>query len=349
MVFLPVATGELLDNVVNIPWWLFFATFWVLLWRPRSVAGKVVAAGTCVVAVSSNPLVGLLLPIAVVRLFALRRPSEHAATAGILAGLAFQAVFVLGSHGQSIFTPTFVGVPKPLLLRVGLGWLFGRRLTSQFIGNYSTQGMVIGAVLLVGMAVFVFFDRDMKIRMFAAMALVFAVVTFVVPIWLRGVGPVLVHLPAGDYSRYAETPILLLISVLLIRLESLPSEHYARWTVPSVALSLVVLVPFWVWDFRDSNLRTGGPAWSAQVTSAMRACGRQNRYLYSFGSPPESGSATLRISGGSGWQTVVPCSRIDDKAIPPSPRSVIRVLHPAAKAVLTGTTVLEVAARVPRA
>lgn len=344
MVFLPLATGELLDNVVNIQWWLFFATFWMLLWRPRTVAGQLIAAVTCFLAVSSNPLVGLFLPLALIRLFALRRPSEHAATTGLFAGLVFQAIVVLEGHGQSIFSPTFVGVPKSLLLRVGLGWLTGRRLTSQFISLYPTQGMVLGAVLLVGLAVFVISSRDVRVRLFGVIAMVFAIITFAVPIWLRGVGPLLEHLTDWGYSRYAETPILLLVSMLLIRLESLPPNQLARWTVPSVALSLVVLVPFWAWDFRDSDLRTAGPAWSAQVTSAVRTCAAKHRYLYLLGLPPESGTATLQISGGPQWQVVVPCNLIQRQAIAPVPTSMIRVLHPATKATLTGTTVLEAAA-----
>ncbi|HUC13050.1 MAG TPA: hypothetical protein VMS00_01230, partial [Acidimicrobiales bacterium] len=43
MVLLPVAGAELLDNVVNVPWWLFFASFWALLWRPNSAPGRAAA------------------------------------------------------------------------------------------------------------------------------------------------------------------------------------------------------------------------------------------------------------------------------------------------------------------
>ena len=36
MVMLPVAVVEMLDNLVNLPWWIFFAAFWALLWRPAA-------------------------------------------------------------------------------------------------------------------------------------------------------------------------------------------------------------------------------------------------------------------------------------------------------------------------
>ena len=41
VVLLPVANTEMLNNLVNVPWWLFFAAFWALLWRPRSLSGRV--------------------------------------------------------------------------------------------------------------------------------------------------------------------------------------------------------------------------------------------------------------------------------------------------------------------
>ena len=90
MVLLPVANYELLDNLVHLPWWLFFGAFWALLWRPRGRSGAAVAAVVCALAAASEPLVGLQVPLAVARYFCLRRPFEQAAGTGLLAGLAFQ-------------------------------------------------------------------------------------------------------------------------------------------------------------------------------------------------------------------------------------------------------------------
>jgi hypothetical protein len=62
MVLLPVAVVEMLDNLVNLPWWIFFAAFWALLWRPSGPGGRAVAALVCLLAAASEPLVGLLMP-----------------------------------------------------------------------------------------------------------------------------------------------------------------------------------------------------------------------------------------------------------------------------------------------
>lgn len=71
MVLLPVAGGELLDNAVNVPWWLFFACFWALLWRPHSRAGPAAAFLVCALAAASEPLSVLFVPLAGLRVVAL--------------------------------------------------------------------------------------------------------------------------------------------------------------------------------------------------------------------------------------------------------------------------------------
>jgi hypothetical protein len=70
MVLLPVASVEMLDNLVNLPWWMFFAAFWALLWRPSTWPGRLGAFLLCALSAASEPLVGLLLPLAVLRLVA---------------------------------------------------------------------------------------------------------------------------------------------------------------------------------------------------------------------------------------------------------------------------------------
>jgi hypothetical protein len=123
MLLLPIANYELLDNIVNLPWWLFFAAFWALLWRPRTPSSAAVAAVVCALAAAaSEPLVALLLPLAVARYLCLRRPSEQAAGTGLLAGLAFQLSAVARAHGDHSFPAAGLSrVPGAFAFRVGLG------------------------------------------------------------------------------------------------------------------------------------------------------------------------------------------------------------------------------------
>ena len=93
VVLLPSAVIEVANNGVNAPWYLLFAAFWALLWRPRTMAGRLLAAGLCFAAASSQLLVILFAPLVLARMLVLRRPYEHFATAGWLAGITLQLAF----------------------------------------------------------------------------------------------------------------------------------------------------------------------------------------------------------------------------------------------------------------
>ena len=47
VLLLPTALYEITDGDVNTIWYLLFATFWALLWRPRSRAGRALAGLVC--------------------------------------------------------------------------------------------------------------------------------------------------------------------------------------------------------------------------------------------------------------------------------------------------------------
>jgi hypothetical protein len=72
VVLLPVVGVETLDNVVNTIWFLFFLTFWVLLWRPSTAAGASAAGAFLFLAAVSNGGVVLLAPLWLLRLVAVR-------------------------------------------------------------------------------------------------------------------------------------------------------------------------------------------------------------------------------------------------------------------------------------
>ena len=54
VLLLPTAIVEIANSGVNSPWYLLFAVFWALLWRPRSRIGMAAAALVCFAAASST-------------------------------------------------------------------------------------------------------------------------------------------------------------------------------------------------------------------------------------------------------------------------------------------------------
>lgn len=86
IVLLPIAPLEIADNTLGAPWYMLLALFWAILWRPRTWAGMAAAALLAFFTAASTTVVILYVPLLAARLYVLRRPRDHAVTAGWLAG-----------------------------------------------------------------------------------------------------------------------------------------------------------------------------------------------------------------------------------------------------------------------
>jgi hypothetical protein len=286
MVLLPVAVVEMLDNLVNLPWWIFFAAFWALLWRPVGPGGRVVAALVCLLAAASEPLVGLLLPLVVMRAVALRRGRDNSASIGLALGLVYQVAVVVGANGEHSFSRTgLTSIPAAFGARVGLGWLTGLRGTDDIIRWSRPAAEVLGGAIFLAVVAAGLKLGDRRARAFTLAVAVLAPLCFAVPVWLRGSGPYMQTAKSVGYAgRYAATPMLMLISALLVlagHLSAQPAKGAHRWrgnpgahyaTLGAVALCCVLLVPGWATDFRDRNGRTKGPAWESRLPLALALC-----------------------------------------------------------------------------
>ena len=114
---------------------------------------------------------------------------------------------------------------------------------------------------------------------------VLAPVCFAVPVWLRGAGPYMQTARSVGYAgRYAATPMLMLISAVLVLAGHLSAQperrahvrHRGRGgqyaTLGAIALCCLLLVPGWATDFRDRNGRSRGPAWESRLPVALAQC-----------------------------------------------------------------------------
>lgn len=302
IIFLPLATGEILDNDVNIGWWLFFAAFWALLIRPRTRTDAVLAGLVCFVATATEPLVALLIPLAIVRVLVVRTDlRQEASVIGFVLALAYQGIGIITAHGTStLATATAHGAGRALGLRVGWGWLTGNDLSNHLIkSSHADVWEATGYVVLLAIVVGALLLRDRSTSIFVVTAVGFAVLTFVVPIIVRGVGPNLVGQPFYVGSRYSATPVLLLWSAVLaeaLHMSRALQRPLVRY-VPAL-VCLLLLLPVWVLDFRAANLRTSGARWNQQVSSAVAKCKAH---------PNENGDVQISPAG---WQVVLPCKDI---------------------------------------
>ena len=289
MVLLPVAVVEMLDNFVNLPWWMYFAAFWALLWRPRGWTGRAGAFGLCALAAASEPLVGLLLPLAGARVLALPRRRENSAVWGLMVGLAYQGAIVLTAPpGQGFPASGLTSTVPAFFLRVGVGWVAGLRGTDGLLGVSRPLAELLGALVIGAVLAAVAVAGGAVARRFAAAVAVLAPLCFIVPSWLRGAGPIVRAASVGFGGRYAATSMLMVVSALLVGAcgaGAVPGRQagrghrgggrHARARRPRtgwVVACCLVLLPAWALDYRDWNGRSAGPTWAAQVAAARAAC-----------------------------------------------------------------------------
>ena len=300
MVLLPVASAELLDNVVNVPWWLFFTSFWALLWRPNSAPGRAAAGLVCFLAAASEPLVGLFLPLSVVRALALRNARDQAPSVGIVSGLLYQVLLTSRSSSKIVSSAgSLQGLAQSFSVRVGLGLAGGEKGTDWLFIHERPVAVGLGAVVLCSLlALGVLSVGSLRVRVFSLTAAGFCLGCYVVPVWLRGLGPTTQIARVEVASRYQAVPVLLLVSTILVvadhwtKARALHSSRQWR-SVTVAAVCACLLGPTWVVDFRDSNQRSAGPAWGTQVAGATAQCRRAPTATVSLAIDPPGWDVSL--------------------------------------------------------
>jgi hypothetical protein len=280
IVVLPAAGIEAANNVTNLRWFLLFAAFWSLLHRVRSRAGVAVASTVAAGAALSDPLAMLLLPLAATA-WKSRDPRRRAIVVVFAIAALVQGVFIVGGILSGAGLPPRVGTTDVggliglFGLRVAGSFWVGERLLDdgwQLLGWWFAVGSLI-AVALLG-AYGVVRTRGTR-RWLIASTLLYAAVLYAVPVATRGTSALVpdgqdVHPLIG--TRYAVAPILLLVSMTLLTLDARRAwVSRVAWRSVRYVFLLVTVALLFV-NFSVYTLRSSGPTWSAELTSADRSC-----------------------------------------------------------------------------
>lgn len=304
-VLTPVGGLETIDSASNVSWYMLVAVFWLLLWRPRSQRGALLAAAFIALAALSNPGTWFFLPLAALRAFAVRDRRDLTIVAAYFGAGAVQLAALAVSDYEAV-EPVWTGdIWTVLLQRVFDGMAFGLRLGGNAWIELGWPFLSVLTALLVGGLLVGLARSDWRGRCFAAVAVPIALVMFVASVYQRAVGTPMLW-PTGAYGgqagRYAIVPVMLLISVAFVFIDR-PPRPRAQWSgrdwlvaaaVALMALSVAVSLPA-----RELAAR-GTPPWDAAVDAAAAQCAQQ------------PGEAALPISP-PGFAMTLPCS-----AIPPS-------------------------------
>jgi hypothetical protein len=283
VLLLPTALkAGLPDNAVNSIWYLLFAAFWALVWRPRSRSAMAVAAVVCFAAATSNVLVALYLPLVVARVIALPRVREHAATIGLFAGGAVQLLVVLFHHRRHQSTSLldalgFYG--HNVILPAVAGHHFGTQLTS---GVGIATATTLAAVVVALVVTWVLVRGDARVRVFAATALIFGLALTLTPVLVHGAvasAEVTAESLWAAGSRYAQIPILLIDALVIVAVDAYLRRGGMRFEralhATAVVLLVAVLGTTWVSDFRYNDLRAQQPTWTGVASRIDEICRHQ--------------------------------------------------------------------------
>ncbi|RDI23833.1 hypothetical protein DFR72_110239 [Lentzea flaviverrucosa] len=295
VIVLPAGNSETLNNMTNLHWFLLFGAFWALLWRNGP---RVPVALFVVLAALSSPLVFVLAPIALVRLFQPRREVPIA----FLAALAVQGLTMLFAsrtpYSHDEVDP--VQVLLASLLRVPVVAFTGSERVSQF---YPSDGnLVIVAALLaaaVPIAAGLWFG-DRPARALSLVAGAYSVVVIVACLVLNWTQVLQVQAPdvvmAGQ--RYSIAPCLFLFTAIFVGLDATPSKTWQRLVVGGsrYLIGFLVVVSIFA-QFRETKTVLTGIPWDESLARARAECA--------------AGASEARLEHEpKDWFFVVPCESV---------------------------------------
>lgn len=278
VVLTPVARIESLGNVANLHFYLVFAAFWALIWVPRWRAGVIASCVVVALAALSDPLVAVLVPVAIARWFVARDWSGRAPIVVGAVALAVQAIAVIQASGMVTNPPT---MPDPIAIaslypiRVVGGALLGLQGTGGLWPSVGGWLIAAGTLVLAAGAVYIGGRSDLRGRAIVLLCLGISLASFVASMWLRW-DPDLA--PAADDQflrlgvRYLLVPVLFLLTAVAVLLDR-PDPRVAAgvWTKGTLVV-LGLIIATWVVDFSGPNARTDAPSWTATVAAARTAC-----------------------------------------------------------------------------
>lgn len=309
VVLLPIVGVEGLDNVTITPWYLLFASFWLLLWRPTRLASAVGAGCLLFLCALSTVGVLVLLPLWLLRLITVRSRNDTIILTGLAVGLAFQLalswnsrdligeegaapLFIAAPHSNAIFqivpgvhisdtpfTPHWDWSMLPAYAqRVVGGAVTGQVITGDLWELLGTPFEILLAIGLVAFVIFAIARNDPRTRVFIPLAVGTSLALFLLSGVSRGYGSAFLW-PHGSsnshLSHWMIVPTLLLLSALVVQLDIRPNSVPAiTWGRLRAGVVLFVLVSALVsFDVSDPSVR-GSPTWSSALDAGRSECSR---------------------------------------------------------------------------
>lgn len=285
--------GSVPNNVATLQFSLVYAAFWMLLWNPVRRGARCVAVVVLVAAACSTILTVVLVPLAVLRLYACRDRYSGLAVGAFLLGVCQQVVpHVLGLTPRDVSHPRYDPVWASYEYAT---WALPRQVVGQTWSQAGTSGTHLRAIVatwaLLGCVVFVALARFSRPDwLLAGVASASSVLMFTFAIMMHG----------SPQYRYALTSGLLLLVALAALVQPRP-ERFASGAALPIGALLCLFAVVGAANLRLDDYRDHTDPWNRLVSAARAQC-RTER---------ERGSVTIFTAPDGPWYAVVPCRYLD--------------------------------------
>jgi hypothetical protein len=274
----PVAGLESLDSAAYVPWYMLFASFWLLIWRPKTLRGAALGGLFILLTGLSTPGLWFFAPLAALRLLAIRDRRDLLIISSYAIGAAVQIPILVFTDETAVEPLWTADIWTTFLQRIVNGAPFGLHIGGEAWSHLGWPFLILlTAAVVAGLAVG-FWRAVPGARYLAAIAIPISLVMFVVSLYQRAVGTQMVWpegLSNAAGGRYSIVPALLLVSAGLVLLDSSlrrrsPQPKRLAWPVMATVavLAAAIVAGFYV---RDLPTR-GVPPWDATVDGAATAC-----------------------------------------------------------------------------
>jgi hypothetical protein len=299
----PVGGLESTDSAAYVPWYMLFASFWVLLWRPRTSGGAVFAALFVLATGLSTPGVWFFIPLALLRTLATRDRRDAIVLAGYWIGALVQVPVLMFNEEEAVSPLWTSDIWTAYLQRVLDGAAFGLRIGGEAWIRLGWAFLLALLVAAIAALIWGVMRSNFGARLLALLAIPISVAMFVVSAYQRAVGSDLMW-QANDSAeaagRYAIVPSLLLVSVAFVMLDRRSRRRETEARPPWLAIgatalaALVIAASFYV---GDTEVR-GAPPWEAALDAGAESC-----------AAADSGEAAVPTSP-PGWGLSIPCGEL---------------------------------------
>jgi hypothetical protein len=272
----PAASTEINATFNNLHWFFVFAAFWACCSRRSSRSGVALDTVVVALAVLSDPLTLLLLPLAIARGWRSERKTWVLAGAMAVCGV-LQYWLAISSAGPQQYGPRALqDLPGVYGLRVLTSSVVGDQELRQLWRPGSQWSVILISVTVAAVltAAVLYARRRHAFQQMRLLALLvgYSIAFLWAPLITRGGAQYFLQFPFRLLaSRYTIVPLWLLWTAMIVA-AGLPQQARTRARIALPALLFVMLLAQLPANYAARGARVSGPSWRTSVAAARVAC-----------------------------------------------------------------------------